>query len=112
MAIQKNIIVRQVIGRTLLDAGKAGYAFDLVACREGWQVTIHAITAPDAERIIAFIADSNVFYTEHENEQLVRKWWLYSQQGAHIDYDSQKAKLSFVLDSMMSYDNETGKRPQ
>ncbi len=106
MAIQKNIIVRQVIGRTLLDAAKSNYTFDLIKSLEGWCVIIRGVEQLHAVQVIELMADSNVFYTELEDQQVVRKWWLYHQQAPHTQYDADVLELTIILDSMVSYTNE------
>jgi hypothetical protein len=106
MTIKKNIIVRQVIGRTLLDAGKSNYAFELMKLADGWHVTIHGIEPSHAEQVLELINDCNLFYTEHDDQQLIRKWWLYHQQVPPVNYDADALELTIMLDSMVSYTND------
>jgi hypothetical protein len=74
-----NIIIRQVIGRTLVDANREGYAFELNRVEGHWQLRIQGMIREQADMIRAFIEDSNIFYTEEEPGQPVRKWWLYDK---------------------------------
>lgn len=106
MAILKNIIVRQVIGRTLLDASKSNYTFELIKTLEDWHLTIYGVEPSRAEEVMKLIADSNVFYTEYEDQLLVRKWWLYHRREPLIHYDTHTLELTIRLDSMVSYTNE------
>ncbi len=100
-----NIIIRQVIGRTLVDANREGYAFELNRVEGHWQLRIQGMIREQADMIRSFIEDSNIFYIEEEPGQPVRKWWLYDKLQPLVDYEEKEQRLSIRLDTMTSYSN-------
>lgn len=103
MAYRNQLVVRQVIGRTLLDTEKDGHAFEIIPHDELWMVCIYGMCAEDAQQIINLISDCNLIYTEFENEQWTEKWWLYSIQMWNATYAPEEMKLVLLLDTRVCY---------
>jgi hypothetical protein len=106
LSFQKNVIIRQVIGRTLLDARKMGCTFELEAAGESWKLAVAGIGDTLAQHIVSLCSDINVFYMEEPANEPLRKWWFYNKNEPQIAYEPSSQVLTLYLDSRVSYTNE------
>lgn len=104
--VKKKLLVKQVIGRLLLDTDHGPYPFALQEQGGDWRIAIEQVEPEQAEEIGRLSQDLNLFYFE-EHPEGIRKWWLYGkEQPLRLSYDSQARTLELIVDSRVGYSNE------
>ncbi|WP_270165259.1 hypothetical protein [Paenibacillus sp. SYP-B4298] len=107
--IQYRLLIKQVIGRLLLDTVKAGLSFTLDEHKEGWRIRVEGVPLEKGQEIIALVDDLNLFYFEENpsDPSAVRKWWLYGKQQPRHSYDEAGQTLELIVDSRVGYSNQS-----
>ncbi|WP_020620230.1 hypothetical protein [Paenibacillus daejeonensis] len=104
--IKRKLLVKQVIGRLLLDTAEREQPFALEEQDGGWRIVIERVDPEKAEEIGRLSQDLNLFYFE-EGPQGISKWWLYGKdEPLGLAYDGHEQVLTLNVDSRVAYSNE------
>ncbi|MFS0727065.1 hypothetical protein [Paenibacillus sp. 1P07SE] len=104
--VKKKLLVKQVIGRLLLDTDDRPNPFALEEQEEGWRIIIEEVAPERAEEIGRLSDDLNLFYFE-EGAEGISKWWLYGKHTPlRLTYDGQEKVLELTVDTRVAYSNE------
>lgn len=104
--MKRKLLVKQVIGRLLLDTEQQQHPFALEEQDGGWRIVIEGVVAEKAEEISKLSQDLNLFYFE-EGAQGISKWWLYGKhEPLLLAYDEADKRLTLNVDSRVGYSNE------
>ncbi|UVI31464.1 hypothetical protein [Paenibacillus spongiae] len=104
--VNKRLLIKQVIGRLLLDTSVSGCPFILEQDGERWVVTVRNVAAHVGAEVKRLESDLNLFYFEEESGSDARKWWLFDRDQPEIEWDEAQHLLKLSLDSRVSYTNE------
>ncbi|MFB9325208.1 hypothetical protein ACFFSY_04655 [Paenibacillus aurantiacus] len=106
-AIHKKLLIKQVIGRLLLDTDQSGCAFTLEPDGEGWVIAVQGVPQAAGSEIKRLEDDLNLFYFEEDKTTgELRKWWLYDLDVPAMDWDAEKQTLTLRVSSRVGYTNE------
>lgn len=105
--VNKRLLIKQVIGRLLLDTSVSGCPFTLDQDGDRWVVTVRSVASSVGAEVKRLENDLNLFYFEEESgSDAPRKWWLYDRHQPEIEWDEARHLLKLSLDSRVSYTNE------
>ncbi|MCQ6559052.1 hypothetical protein [Paenibacillus mendelii] len=105
--VNKRLLIKQVIGRLLLDTSVTGCPFTLEPTGEHWTVTVQNVPLPIGAEVKRLANDLNLFYFEElPGSTAPRKWWLYDRHQPAVEWDEARHSLKLTLDSRVSYTNE------
>lgn len=107
--IQYRLLIKQVIGRLLLDTVKAGLQFTLEEHEGEWRIRVTGVPPQKGQEIVSLIDDLNLFYFEEHaaDPSQIRKWWLYGKQRPRHSYDEADQTLELIVDSRVAYSNQS-----
>lgn len=106
-AIHKKLLIKQVIGRLLLDTDQSGCAFTLEPDAEGWLISLQNVPPTAGAEIKRLEDDLNLFYFEENRETgELRKWWLYDLDVPAMNWDAEQQTLTLRVSSRVGYTNE------
>ncbi|XEC96351.1 hypothetical protein AB6A23_07345 [Paenibacillus tarimensis] len=107
-SFRPRLLIKQVIGRLLLDSVKGPHPFELAPAEDGWRITVHAVERGSADEIIRLGHDLNFFYFEEpaDNRIPIRKWWLYDKRQPLLSYNEAERLLSIEVDTRTAYSND------
>jgi len=103
------LLIKQVIGRLLLDTSKKPNPHQFAAIDNNCQITIHEIDPAFVSQLKDMLDDLNFFYFEEEpgNPVPLRKWWLYAKDSPpRLAYNENDRILKITVDSRVSYSND------
>ncbi|MBB3108721.1 hypothetical protein FHS18_000749 [Paenibacillus phyllosphaerae] len=105
--VKQKLLIKQVIGRMLLDTEANGCSFSLEPHENGWSVRVEQVEPAIGREIERLASELNLFYFE-ENTATgeLRKWWLYDLDLPQLAWNADERTLSLVLSSRVSYTNE------
>jgi hypothetical protein len=106
-SIQYRLLIKQVIGRLLIDTVKEGLRFTLQEAGNNWRISVYGLSREKTDEIIELIDDLNFFYFEETtgDSPSISKWWLYDKQQPRHSYDEAEQRLELVVDSRVAYSN-------
>ncbi|TYP70114.1 hypothetical protein [Paenibacillus methanolicus] len=106
-ALHKKLLIKQVIGRLLLDTDQSGCAFTLEPDGDGWLIRVQSVPTDAGHEIKRLEDDLNLFYFE-DNKATgeLRKWWLYDLDVPAMDWDAGQQTLTLRVSSRVGYTNE------
>ncbi|MGU3473575.1 hypothetical protein ACLBWT_20785 [Paenibacillus sp. D51F] len=105
--MSERLLIKLVIGRTLLDTGAHSLAFQVEEGGRGWVITVSNLAAADASYIGDNIDQLNFFhFVSDDSSGLIRKFWLYDLDRPSYVYDPAMQEAVFEVDSRVAYSNE------
>ena len=105
---QSKLLIKQVIGRLILDTAAAGCPFEVTGEEGRWQVTVERMPDGVAFDIRRNLDDLNVFYFEEQPDRTpsLQKYWLYGTQPPAFMADAAAGRLTLTFDRKVPYSNE------
>lgn len=108
--MMKRLLIKQVIGRTLLDSSTLEHCtFSLSGSEEqGWQIIINKVPHSVGGIIESLRSDLNLFYFEQDDandESTLRKWWIYDVQSPQVEWEESSSTLRLQLSTRIAYSN-------
>jgi hypothetical protein len=104
MALERKLIIKGGVGRSLLDTSKLGCKFDLEPSERGWTMRIEGPGAELAESIGSLVEEIHFFYYEDDTEQqLHKKWWLSDLKCPVLSYNQQADILTIEVSERVGF---------
>lgn len=104
--MEKKLLIKQVIGRMLLDSSVLHTPFTLRETPRGWQVTVQQVAPAIGAEICQLRTDLNLFYFEQDGDGTLRKWWLYDLVEPDVTWNETSGELTLIVNSRVAYTNE------
>jgi hypothetical protein len=102
------LLVKQVIGRLLLDTSHYACPFSISGQEGEWTITIEGVPTGIIEGILRYGNDLNLFYFEEKPERTptLQKYWLYAKEPPFLIADTTAERIVIKVDSKTPYSNE------
>jgi hypothetical protein len=104
LSLEKKLVVKNGVGRALLDTSKSSCKFTLEPSQRGWLVSIEGVGAPLAATIEELKMEIHFFYYEDDEElNSHHKWWLSDLAIPALSYDALSDQLIIEVSERIGF---------
>ncbi|MFC4779579.1 hypothetical protein ACFO9Q_22595 [Paenibacillus sp. GCM10023252] len=103
------LLIKLVIGRTLIDTEARGLSFQVNPNPSGgWSIRVEGLTDADVRLLQEQLSYLNIFLFETDSTQSagIRKYWLYDKEEPKLSYEEHSGTTIIEVDSKVAYSNE------